>query len=99
MTATLAMVASRRANEPVVVAGVQKAQAEWLRFRDAELEALFPETDKQTAYGSMYNACRAQQRERLAVLRTAQLRLWLDGDSQAEGCSGAISPGPSRTLQ
>jgi len=95
MDATLRLIEQRRASEVALIKAIERAQAEWLQFRTAELDALFPEEEKQVAYGSMYNTCRAQQRERLAKLRTAELRLWLDGDPEAQGCSGAVSaPAP-----
>ena len=91
MEATLQLVEQRRASEVALVKAIERAQAEWLKFRTAELEALFPEENKQTAYGSMYNMCHAQQRKRLTQLRTAELRFWIDGDPEARGCSGAVS--------
>lgn len=96
MADTLREIERRRAREPRLLEAIRQSQARWLAFQEGELVALFPETDKQTAYGSMYNACRAQQRQRLAEQRTRELRLWLDGDPDAQGCSGAVSaPAPS----
>ena len=89
--ATLREIERRRAGEPQLLSALRHAQEEWSRFRDAELKALFPESAKQVAYGSMYGMCYQQQRLRLALSRRAQLRLWLDGDPDARGCSGAVS--------
>jgi uncharacterized protein YecT (DUF1311 family) len=76
MDATLQLVEQRRASDVALIKATKRAQAEWLKFRTAELGALFPEGEKQAAYGSMYDMCHAQQRERLAKPRTAELRLW-----------------------
>ena len=95
---TMREIERRRASEPKLLTAVRNAQKEWVRFRDAELEALFPGADKQVVYGSMYGECYSQQRFRLAKLRVAQLRLWLDGEPDAQGCSGAISS-PARKLE
>ena len=89
MKATLASIERRRASEADLIAALRRSQEQWVAFRDAELEALFPEPDKQVAYGSMYGMCRSNQRRRLTEERTAQLRLWLNGDPEAQGCSGS----------
>lgn len=98
MDATLQLLEQRRASEVALVKAIKRAQAEWLKFRAAEIDALFPEEEKQVAYGSMYNVCHARQRERLAKLRTAELRLWLDGDPEAQDCFGAVSA-PARASE
>lgn len=90
MVETLRQVRLRYANDARLLEALERAQGEWLRFRTAELEALFPEPEKQVAYGSMYNMCAASQRQRLIRLRTAELRLWLDGDPETQGCSSTL---------
>lgn len=90
MADTLRQVRHRYANDARFLAALERAQSEWLRFRTAEMEALFPEPEKQIAYGSLYNMCAASQRQRLIRLRTAELRLWLDGEPETQGCSGTL---------
>jgi uncharacterized protein YecT (DUF1311 family) len=90
MLETLRQIRLRYAKDALFLAALEQAQTEWLRFRNAEMAALFPEPEKQVAYGSMYNMCAATQRRRLIQLRTAQLRLWLDGEPETRGCSGSL---------
>lgn len=94
MVQTIRGIEKARASETSLLLALRQSQQAWLAFRDAELAALFPEEDKQLAYGSMYNLCRANQRQRLAEERTRELRLWLDGDPGASGCSGAVAVAP-----
>jgi uncharacterized protein YecT (DUF1311 family) len=90
MLETLRQIRLRYARDALFLAALEQAQSEWLRFRNAEMAALFPEPEKQVAYGSMYNMCAAAQRKRLIQLRTAQLRLWLDGEPETLGCTGSL---------
>ena len=90
MAETLRQIRLRYAKDARFLEALERAQTEWLRFRTAEMEALFPEPEKHVAYGSMYNMCAASQRQRLIRLRTAELRLWLDGDPETQGCSGTL---------
>jgi uncharacterized protein YecT (DUF1311 family) len=90
MFEALRQIRLRYAKDALFLAALEQAQSEWLRFRNAEMAALFPEPVKPVAYGSMYNMCAAMQRRRLIQLRTAQLRLWLDGEPETRGCSGSL---------
>jgi uncharacterized protein YecT (DUF1311 family) len=94
IASTLKLIEKRRAKEEALIRAIERAQEAWNRYREAELEALFPEEEKQAAYGSMYNMCRAQQRDRLAKLRQAELQLYVEGDPEAHGCSGAVADVP-----
>lgn len=57
---------------------LRAAQRAWLAFRDAHLQELYPATDKQTEYGSMYPMCYAQVATAMTKERTVQLRGILD---------------------
>ena len=67
-----------------------KAQQAWLIFRDAELDAIFPKTDKPTEYGTVYHMCYLQWKSRLTLERTTQLRKWLNGVAEGDVCSGSL---------
>ena len=45
---------SKAASDPNEVAKIKAAERAWIAYRDAYIEAMFPATDKQAEYGSMY---------------------------------------------
>ena len=49
----------------------------WVAFRDAQLEALYPDPDPKAAYGSMFTMCECMAREELTMDRVKQLRRML----------------------
>jgi uncharacterized protein YecT (DUF1311 family) len=78
--------------QPRFLEKLKLAQRAWIRFRDAELEALFPPTadgDPMTSYGSIYPMCFAEAKERLTRERTAALRQWLDPVPEGDPCRGS----------
>ena len=65
------------------------SQEAWLKFRKAQLDALYPAKDKQEAYGSSYAMAYAYAKEELNKQRIKQLMLWVNGIE--EGVIGAGS--------
>ena len=57
-------------------------QRAWLAFRDAQLEALYPDPDPKAAYGSVFTMCECMAQEELTMDRVKQLRQMLQS---AEG--------------
>lgn len=68
----------------------RKAQRAWLLFRDAELEAKFPENDKQSYYGSVYPMCAARFLAQRTQERIKQLQEWLEGAEEGDLCAGSL---------
>jgi len=66
------------------------AQRAWITFRDAHLEALYPEQDKRFAYGSMYPSCSNHDLTVLTRQRIIQLQQWLTGVSEGNACTKSI---------
>jgi len=54
-----------------------KAELAWIAFRDAEMDAIFPEEDKQLAYGSSYPMSYCIVIANLTWDRVKQLNEWL----------------------
>jgi uncharacterized protein YecT (DUF1311 family) len=65
------------------------AQRAWVAFRDAHLEAIYPEIDK-TRYGSVYPMCRCDVLTELTRERTKSLRKWITGNKEGDVCTGSI---------
>lgn len=79
-------------DQPRFLETLKLAQRAWIKFRDAELEALFPPTadgDPRISYGSIYPMCFAEAKERLTRERTAELRQWLDPAPEGDACRGS----------
>ena len=66
------------------------AQRAWIAYRDAQIEALYPEPDKRAAYGSVYPMCRCIALAQLTTQRAAELKKWIDGIEEGDVCPGSI---------
>lgn len=76
-------------NDSNFIEKLKISQRLWIKFRDAELEMKFPETDKRN-YGSMYPMCANGYLEQLTEERTNKLKEWLKPPPDGEGCVGSI---------
>lgn len=76
-------------DDKVFVKKLRIAQRAWVAFRDAELEARYPEEEKTTAYGTMYTLCYCTALADLTRQRTEQLMPWRDGVPEGDGCTGS----------
>lgn len=72
------------------IASLRAAQHAWLAFRDAHLASVYPATDKQSAYGSIYPTCACGVLADLTQARTAQLQVWLKGSEEGDTCAGSV---------
>jgi uncharacterized protein YecT (DUF1311 family) len=66
------------------------AQRAWIAYRDAQIEALYPATDKRAEYGSVYPMCRCSALAALTTQRADELKKWIDGAEEGDVCSGSI---------
>lgn len=83
-------VLAKYADEPTFVHRFKQAQRAWIKFRDAHLEARYPALDKRGEYGSIYSLCFSNLMAELTEARTQQLKLWLDGIGEGDGCAGSV---------
>lgn len=82
-------VLAKYASDKVFIAKLRAAQKAWIAFRDAELEARYPASDKQLQYGSVYPMCANNDREAMTRKRIEQLRAWLKGVQEGDVCAGS----------
>lgn len=68
---------------------LKAAQRAWLKWRDAEMEAIYPEKDDPSYYGSSFAACWSTQLTNFTQERTRQLQKWLEGVEEGDVCSGS----------
>lgn len=76
-------------DEKAFLEKLKKAQRAWLAYRDAHLEAIYPEEDK-TYYGSVFGMCACTDKKELTEQRTNELKKWIDGVMEGEVCRGSI---------
>lgn len=76
-------------SETVFIKKLGIAQRAWLAFRDAHLEAMYPEIDK-TRYGSVYPMCRCDLLTELIRERTKLLKKWITGNKEGDVCTGSV---------
>ena len=60
-------------DKPSAAAKIKAMERAWLAYRDALVEALYPATDKQAAYGTMFVVEALLVRARLTRQQTAEL--------------------------
>ena len=72
------------------LAKLKIAQKAWIAFRDAEMNALFPEENKQFEYGSVFPMCWSMTLTELTKERTKKLKIWANGIEEGDACSGSI---------
>jgi len=72
------------------IAKLKVAQNAWIKFRDAEMNALFPEENKNVEYGSVFPMCWSNALTDLTKQRIKKLKVWLNGIEEGDVCSGSI---------
>lgn len=81
---------SEYADDPKFIEKLKASQRAWLKFRDSEMEALFPHSDEDRYYGSVYPMCNSTWLETLTRERISQLKKWVDKAKEGDVCSGSI---------
>lgn len=75
-------------NDKIFISKLQKAELAWIKFRDAEIEAIYPKEDK-SFYGSVYPVCVNMDMTEITQQRIKELKLWLKGVQEGDVCSGS----------
>lgn len=79
------------ADDPKFIEKLKASQRAWVKFRDAEMEALFPPHDEVPMYyGSVRPMCEANWLAILTKQRIEQLKKWADRAEEGDVCSGSI---------
>jgi uncharacterized protein YecT (DUF1311 family) len=90
LNAVYQQVIKANAGQPKFLAKLRIAQRAWIAWRDAELNALYPDKDDPSAYGSALAACWSLKTAVLTEARIKQLRQWITGAKEGDVCSGSI---------
>ena len=83
-------VLTKHAKDKSFIDNFKQAQRAWLKWRDAEMAAIYPEQKQPGFYGSSFAGCWSGQLATLTRERTLQLRKWLEGVQEGDVCSGSI---------
>lgn len=76
-------------NDSVFIGKLKISQQTWIKFRDAEVDMLFPAEDK-WIYGSMFSMCRLGILTNMTNERINHLEKWLKPTPEGEGCTGSM---------
>lgn len=74
--------------EPSFVTALRKAQLAWIRYRDAQVESIYPGDARQ--YGSVNPMCRCNQLASITRERTKLLNQWVGGLEEGDVCAGSV---------
>jgi uncharacterized protein YecT (DUF1311 family) len=69
---------------------LKKSQLAWIKFRDAEYEAMYPGKNKLAAYGTAHTMCAESFLSEITLKRIVELKRWLVGISEGDLCSGSV---------
>ncbi len=73
-----------------LISKLKAAQNAWIKFRDAEMDALFPEEETRINYGSIFPMCWSMALTNLTNERIKKLKIWLTGIEEGDMCSGSV---------
>jgi len=75
-------------DDKIFISKLQKAELAWIKYRDAELEAIYPAEDK-SFYGSVYPMCANYFMTEITQQRIKELKLWIKGICEGDVCAGS----------
>jgi len=67
----------KNASDTSFIEKLKISEKAWIAFRDAQIEAIFPDPDPKAAYGSVFTMCECMAQEELTMDRVKQLRRML----------------------
>ncbi len=82
-------------SEQLFLAKIKAAQGAWMRYRDAHIQALYPDPDP-SAYGTVLEMCKCQLLAEMTTARLKQLEQWTIGVEEGEVCAGSRKTRDSR---
>jgi uncharacterized protein YecT (DUF1311 family) len=76
----------KNAADPALLARLKTSQLAWLKWRDAEVLAMYPDPSD----GSAIPGCIADMKARLTRERIRQLQKWVTGIAEGDVCAGSL---------
>ena len=81
-------VLSQHSNDKIFINHFKEAQRKWVAFRDAYTDSLYIPEYYQN-YGSIMPMCQCNFLADVTSNRIKQLKLWIDGVEEGDGCVGS----------
>lgn len=75
--------------DTVFVKNLKAAQRLWIKLRDAEMLAKYPERED-GYYGSVDPMCWSMYKEELTKERIDRLKIWITGIEEGDVCTGSV---------
>jgi uncharacterized protein YecT (DUF1311 family) len=79
---------SKYSHQPEFLNRLETAQIQWIKLRDADLEALYPDNRE---YGSVQRTCVSLELTKVTEARTEYLRRWLEPFTEGDLCAGSTT--------
>ena len=79
---------AKYADQPDFLNRLETAQVQWIKLRDADLEALYPDNRD---YGSIQPTCVSLELTKVTEARTEYLRRWLEPFTEGNVCAGSTA--------
>ncbi|MDP4231410.1 MAG: lysozyme inhibitor LprI family protein [Bacteroidota bacterium] len=79
------------ADDTVFIKQLKIAEAAWIKYRDAELEAILPPAPPEER-GSIYPLCWWEYKISLEKRHLEELMKWYEGEDEGDGCSSYKTP-------
>lgn len=76
-------------SDTAFIKNIKDAQRLWVLFRDAEMNAIFPDRPN-INYGSALPMCWSMELTSLTEERIQKLKVWIDGIEEGDVCSGSV---------
>jgi len=80
----------RYKGEPIFLKKLLKAQAAWIKLREADFEMQYPYIHEEGYYGSSFSMCAFAYEEMLTLQRIEYLRKWLTKGEEGDICRGSV---------
>ena len=89
MQAALNNMATVYQADTTFLAAAQESQKAWLVWRDAQIRMKYPKREIGW-YGSNHGMCLAMYKTELTRKRVDELKVWVDGIEEGDGCAGTV---------
>jgi uncharacterized protein YecT (DUF1311 family) len=77
------------AGEAQFLEALKTAERQWIKYRDAEVDAIYPGQNKKSQWGSVYPMCACSELQRITRQRMEELQRWHNGIQEGDVCAGS----------
>jgi uncharacterized protein YecT (DUF1311 family) len=92
---TVRQIVKQYKSDTIFVANLWKAEAIWIKWRDAAVDVKFP-GEATRHYGSVQPMCHAMYLNEITKQHIAYLKQWLEGIEEGDVCRGSVRMKPAK---